>query len=74
MIYVDLKDTFFQINSHVPDTTGLKHQGWRSVSLLFPPYGVVLFTRNGAPEFLLGAVGKTSMQWQDIDTLFEACP
>lgn len=72
LIYVDLKDTFLEANSLVPSTAELEHQRWRSVPLLFSPYGVVLVARTDAPAFLRGASGKTSMKWEDIDTLFEA--
>jgi len=71
LIYVDLKDRFLAVNSRMPDLEGLKSQGWRSVSLLFSPFGVVLFTGPTAPEFLRGIPPGPHMEWQDIDTLFE---
>ena len=72
LINVDLEDTFLEANSSVPNNTDLERQGWRSVSLLFPPYSVVLFTGNEAPCFLRGATGKAHMKWADIGKLFEA--
>jgi hypothetical protein len=74
LIYIDYSGTFLEAESAVPDTTELESQGWRSVSLLFTPYAVVLFARNSAPSFLRGATGKTHMKWLDMDTLFEASP
>jgi hypothetical protein len=71
LIYVDLKDAFLESNSPIPDTAELKHQGWRSVSLLFSPYGVTLFAGCHAPTFLQDAAGSPSMKWANIDTLFE---
>ena len=33
-------------------------QGWRSVSILFPPYGMVFFARPNAPDFLKVKAGQ----------------
>jgi hypothetical protein len=38
-------------------------QGWRSVSLLFPPYGAAIHTRSCAPGFLKDAAGEALAQW-----------
>lgn len=70
LIYIDLEDTFLTPDALAPNTTELENQGWRSVSLLFTPYAVVLFARNSAPSFLRDATGETRMKWVDIDTLF----
>lgn len=71
LMYVDLADTFLEANASIPDTSQLQNQGWRSVSLLFVPYGSVLFANHQAPAFIRAASGQVQMQWQDIDTLFE---
>ena len=34
-------------------------QNWRSVSLLFPPYGSVFVARSNAPDFLKAKAGQT---------------
>ena len=34
-------------------------QDWRSVSILFPPYGAVFFARPNGPEFLRTKAGQT---------------
>lgn len=72
LVYVNLKDTFLKADSPAPNTEALQGQGWRSVSLLFPPYGVVLFAKVDAPSFLLNAAGTTSMEWVNPDGLFDA--
>jgi hypothetical protein len=36
----------------------LNQQGWRSVSMLFPPYGVVIAARPCAPDFLQARAGQ----------------
>jgi hypothetical protein len=33
-------------------------QGWRSVSVLCPPYGMVLYATSGAPDFLRTVTGR----------------
>jgi Putative endonuclease, protein of unknown function (DUF1780) len=71
LIYVDLKDAFLEANSRIPDTTALKSQGWRSVSIFFSPYGATLLAGGHAPCFLQDAAGSPSMKWANIDTLFE---
>lgn len=53
LVYVDLPDAFLVANSPIADTAELQRQGWRSVSLLFGPYGVVLFSNNRAPDFFV---------------------
>jgi hypothetical protein len=71
LIYADLEGAFLNPNSSVTNTNALERQGWRSVSLLFSPHGVVLFATTNAPIFLLGAVGKTCTRCTNIDSLFE---
>jgi hypothetical protein len=72
LVYVDLKDRFLAVNSKMPGLDKLKSQGWRSVSVLFSPYGLVLWTSPTAPEFLRAVPPGPHMEWDDIDTLFEA--
>jgi hypothetical protein len=38
-------------------------QGWRSVCLLFPPYGAVIHAQSGAPGFLKDAGGEALAKW-----------
>src|SRR5712691_13495914 len=54
-----------------PETGALALQGWRSVSMLCPPYGMVLYTASGAPDFLHTVTGRLLRQWDNIETLFE---
>ncbi len=71
LMYVDLKNKFLAPNSEIKNTDALKQQGWRSVSLLFSPYGIVLFAAADAPGFLRDADGTIRMEWLEIDTLFD---
>jgi hypothetical protein len=53
-----------------PESGALALQGWRSVSMLCPPYGMVLYTASGAPDFLRTVTGRLLQQWDNIETLF----
>lgn len=65
LVYVNLTATRFLDPCSPSENSGnLEAQGWRSVCVLFPPYGVVLFAREAAPHFLLGLAGKTLNNWQ----------
>jgi hypothetical protein len=39
-------------------------QGWRSVSVLCAPYGMVLYAASGAPDFLRTVTGRLLRQWE----------
>lgn len=71
LVYADLKDRFLATGSRASNLEPLKAQGWRSVSLLFPPCGVVLVVTKTAPEFLKDAAGEVRMKWTKVETLFE---
>ena len=54
-----------------PEIGALALQGWRSVSMVCPPYGIVLYAASGAPDFLRTVTGRLLRQWDNIETLFE---
>jgi hypothetical protein len=54
-----------------PEIGALALQGWRSVSILCPPYGMVLYATSGAPAFLRTVTGRLLRQWDSRETLFE---
>ncbi len=72
LVRIDLQDTFLEASSPMPDIAELEQQGWRSVSLLFSPYAVVLFAGKNASVHLRQAVGTTRNKWANMDTLFDA--
>ena len=47
----------------------LPWQGWRSVSVWWPPYGLVLYAASGAPAFLCVATSTAFQHGDTIDTL-----
>lgn len=71
LVYVNLEGRHLDANSVVPDLSELRAQGWRSVSVLFSPYAVVLFACDDAPEFIRTASGRPLSKWEDWDTLFD---
>lgn len=70
LVYVDLKNRFLEPDSKIPNLDELKKQGWRSASLLFPPYGIILYAKTMAPEFLKKE--GQHIEWVDTNLLFEA--
>jgi hypothetical protein len=66
LIYVDERKRFLASDSTVSNVEPLKAQGWRSVSLLFPPFAVVLFAKPEAPDFLKAAEAKLYAKWFDM--------
>ena len=57
--------------AQAPEIGALALQGWRSVSVLCPPYGMVLYAASGAPDFLRTVTGRLLRQWDNSETLFE---
>jgi hypothetical protein len=49
----------------------LRRQGWRSVSMLAVPYGVVLSASADAPDFLHKRLGLACSEWPGPDGWFE---
>jgi hypothetical protein len=53
----------------VPGVAALPWQGWRSVSVWWPPYGLVLYAASGAPAFLRLGTSPLLQPGASIDTL-----
>lgn len=75
LVYVDLSGRHLwplepSLEAKVADELG--GQGWRSVSVLFPPYGIILAVIPSAPDFLKDKVGLILNQWPHPDGLFDA--
>jgi hypothetical protein len=49
-----------------PEVAALTWQGWRSVSVVWPPYGMVLYAANGAPAFLRLVTGRLLGQVDEV--------
>ena len=51
------------VGTPAPNVDVLAGQGWRSVSILIPPYSYVVLAKAGAPDFLLERVGEPRADW-----------
>mgnify|MGYP001560367699 CR=1 FL=1 len=72
LVYVNLTWTRVLRPDTAPgNTAGLEAQAWRSVSLVFPPYGVVLSATSDAPGFLHQLIGRVRMEWSNDNELFD---
>ena len=59
------------ITLHLPEIRELQTQGWRSVSMLFIPYSVVVFAGESAPDFLRAVEGQVLTKWPRRDGWFD---
>jgi hypothetical protein len=72
LVYVNLTATRFLHPVNAPsEVSRLQRQGWRSVSLLFPPYGIVACASANAPAFLRSITGQVLNAWSDPQDLFD---
>lgn len=71
LVYVNLRGRHLYPAPDVieEDTGAVAHLGWRSVSVLWPPYAVVLCAKPAAPKFLRVKVGRiirhSGIPWED---------
>jgi hypothetical protein len=77
LIYLDLKGQHLWPLEDASDGKSIEQaaaQGWRSVSVLFPPYGSVLCAQDSAPLFLKDVAGQVLAKWPRPagDGLFDA--
>lgn len=71
LVYVNLTATRFLHPLNAPsEVSRLRGQGWRSVLLLFPPYGIVACASASAPGFLRSIAGQVRNAWSDPQNLF----
>lgn len=70
LVYMNL-NRYLKPSSENTKLNELHMQGWRSVSVLFPPYGIVLLATDSAPDFLRSKVGCFLNSWKQIDSLFD---
>jgi len=71
LVYVNLTATRVLDPTTPPgDTCALEAQGWRSVSIVFPPYGIVVVSTANSPAFLRALIGKVLREWSDLHDLW----
>lgn len=74
LVCVGLKGRYLwplDITLQLREVRELQMQRWRSVSMLFIPYSVVVFAREGAPEFLQTVQGQVLRKWPRPDGWFD---
>lgn len=71
LVYINLENEHLNAKSSIPEMARLKSQGWRSVSVIFTPYSVILFANSSAPAFLRNHSGQVLSKWDKWDTLFD---
>lgn len=74
LVYFNLKATFLDPDFTAPKLDALQAQGWRSVSVVYLPYGIVLYARPNAPKYLCLAQGSPVMAWKRPDGWFDPEP
>jgi hypothetical protein len=74
LVYIDLRHRHLwplEPTGHVRAGAVLQVQGWRSVSMLFVPYGVVLLAAPTAPAIIRARAGRVLSEWPGPDGLFD---
>lgn len=74
LVNVDLSGRhLWPLESHLQSevSEALSQQGWRSVSMLFLPYGIVLAAKPDAPDFLKDNAGVVLNEWPFTDGWFD---
>jgi hypothetical protein len=74
LVYVDLHNRHLWPLEPADDARAaavLQGQGWRSVSMLFVPYGVVLLAAPTAPAVISARAGRVLNEWPGLDGLFD---
>jgi Putative endonuclease, protein of unknown function (DUF1780) len=62
LVYIN-QNVGMNVDSPTPTCDVLLSHGWRSVSILIPPYSYVVLAASGAPGFLLEQVEKPRAAW-----------
>jgi len=71
LVYINLGQTFLNVDSPRPDFWDVAVLGWRSVSAVYLPYALVMHAGENAPAFLRNAVGLARNAWMEPDGWFE---
>jgi putative endonuclease (uncharacterized protein DUF1780) len=71
LVYVNLRERFLSPYSTTMSVEDLEAQGWRSVSMVFIPYAVVMTANSTAPDFLRKRVGQIANAWPEPEGWFE---
>lgn len=64
IVYFNLKGYYLDDKDIFADISGIKKQGWRSVSIVSNSNAIVFFASENAPDFLRNAVGNIKREWK----------
>ena len=71
LVYINLGQTFLDVDSTRPDFSEIAKLGWRSVSSVYLPYSVVMSAAEYAPDFIKSAIGFACNAWTKSGGWFE---
>ena len=69
LVVVDEGQRVLAPPAQVSGIATLPLQGWRSVSVWWPPSALVLYTASGAPAFLRDGTGQRRWHGKNLNTL-----
>lgn len=71
LVHITLGQRFLDLKSAPADLTNIVSSGWRSVSIVFPPYSIVLHASERAPGFLKTNMGTICRKWESPEDWYE---
>jgi hypothetical protein len=72
LVHIALGQKFLNVKFKPTDLTKIASSGWRSVSFVFPPYSIVLYASDLAPDFLKANVGLVCNKWKSPEGWYES--
>lgn len=71
LVYINLHHTFLHADSAEPTFSDVAKLGWRSVSVVYLPYSVVMSAADNAPDYIRSGLGLARNAWTRPDGWFE---
>lgn len=72
LVCINLGQTILDVDSAKPDFSDIAKLGWRSVSVVYLPYSVVMSAMADAPDFIKTAVSCVCNAWTKPEGWFES--
>jgi hypothetical protein len=74
LVHIALGQRFLNLKSAPADLANIICSRWRSVSVAFPPFAIVLHASELAPGFLKAKVGASCRKWESPEGWYEKAP
>lgn len=71
LVHIALGQRFLDLKSAPADLTNIASSRWRSVSLVFPPYSIVLHASDLAPGFLKASARAICRKWESPEGWYD---